>query len=122
MPASIFQYALNGDRSLKEFWTTPAADLPAYCRFTIALKARPNEPLHSIITNANGCGRWVYDETDGTYSQRRGTCQYAIPGTSQGIRKALRAELREQLAHKRDFSIDGLTEDEQQVLDVLEGE
>lgn len=121
MASSIFTYTLNGDRPIKEFWTTPAADLPAYCRFTIALKARPNAALHSFITNANGCGRWILD-ADGTYSQRRGTCQYSIPGTSQGLRKALRAELREQLAHKRDFSIDGLTEDEQQVLDVLEGE
>ena len=121
MPASIFHYALNGDRSLKEFWTTPAADLPAYCRFTIALKARPNEPLHSIITNASGCGRWKLD-ADGTYKQTRGTCQYSIPGTSQGIRKALRAELKERLTHTRDFTLEGLTEDEQQVLDVLEGE
>lgn len=121
MPASIFQYAVN-DKPLNSFWDTPAADLPAFCRFTIALKARPSEPLHSIITNANGCGRFVYDERTGAYRQTRGTCQYAIPGTSQGVRKALRAELKEQLAHKRDFTVEGLTEDERQILDVLEGE
>ena len=122
MPATIFCYSLNGDHKLKDFFSIPAHELPAYTRFTIALKAYPDRPLHTIITNGCGCGRFVYDEKTGAYRQTRGTMQYRIPQSEQGIRKALRAELREQLAHKRDWTVDGLTEEQAQILAVLEGE
>lgn len=121
MPSTIFCYALNGKHKLKEFYSMPAQDLPAYCRFTIALKAYPDRPLHTIITNGCGCGRWLYDEKTGTYKQTRGTMQYRIPQSEQGIRKALRAELKEKLTNKRDFNIAGLTDEQAQILAVLEG-
>ena len=121
MPSTIFCYALNGDHKIKDFFSIPSHDLPAYVRFTIALKAYPARPLHTIITNACGCGRFVYDELRGTYRQTRGTMQYRIPQSEQGIRKALRAELREALAHKRDFTVEGLTDEQAQILAVLEG-
>ena len=121
MPSTIFCYALNGDHKIKDFFSIPSHDLPAYVRFTIALKAYPARPLHTIITNACGCGRWLYDEKTGTYKQTRGTMQYRIPQSEQGIRKALRAEYRDLLREKRDFTVEGLTDEQAQILDVLEG-
>ena len=120
MSTGLFVFTWNGTR-LDDFFSTASQEAPHYARFSIALRGDKAKPLHTIITNACGCGRFIYDENTGTYRQTRGTCQYQIPGTSHGIRKALKAELKEALTHKRDFTIDGLTETEAQILDVLEG-
>lgn len=120
MPSTIFCYSANGGK-LKEYIENNENG-SGYDRFTIALKACPDKPLHTIITNGYGCGRFVYDEARGTYRQMLGTMQYCIPQSEQGIRRALRGELREALEHKRDCTVDGLNDEECQILAVLEGE
>lgn len=120
MSTGLFTFTANGGK-LDEFFAKPVDERPAYSRFTISLRKAPETPLYTIITNAYGEGRFVYDERTGTYRQTRGTMQYSIPGTAHGIRKALKAELRALLESKRDNTVDGLTEEEQQLLDVLEG-
>ena len=121
MSTGLFTFAANNGK-ITDFYATAIENRPAYCRFTISLRKAPQTPLYTIITNAYGEGRFVYDEQAGTYRQTRGTMQYSIPGTAHGVRKALKSELKDLLRHKRDNTIDGLNDEEAQILNVLEGE
>lgn len=113
MSRSIFTYS----PMCADFFRTPSAELPYYCVFAIYHISDPDTPLHEIITNASGCGRWVYDGAE--YGQVRGTAQYSIPRTTQGIRRALRRELREILSERAERG--EATDEERQILDVLGG-
>lgn len=89
-------------QSLKDFFELDANDLPYYVRFQIIWR-ETGEILAEIITNRSGAGRWVFDESTGMYQQIRGTCQYSIPRTVHGIRKALKRELADELLNAADF-------------------
>ena len=88
-------------------------------RFSIALKSAPDKPLYTIITNGDGCGRFLYDERACAYRQTRGTCQYSLPGTVQGLRQQLKSELKAELTRRAYETLDGITEEEQQILEAL---
>lgn len=62
-------------------------DRSCYCSFKIFWK-ETGEQLAEIITNRSLEGRWI--GTENGFKQVAGTCQYRLPGTLQGIRKALR--------------------------------
>lgn len=114
MMKTYFTYS----KSIGEFCNAvDSTDLPHYMRFQI-LDKETGEILDEIITNASGCGRWVYDESTGQYAQRRGTCQYAIPRTPAGIRKALRADLKASLTEKMELGYT-LTAREAEIFDFL---
>lgn len=88
-----------------------------YIRFQL-LDRKTGETLTEIITNASGYGAWCYDERTGTYRQTRGTCQFSVPGTRQGLQKALRKQLAEELAFKLECCHD-LSDAEQRAVEEL---
>lgn len=113
MARSIFCYS----ESVTSFFYTQAAERPHFCRFAIFHVMHRDKPLHEIITNANGVGRWVYDDKTGNFIQVRGTAQYSIPRTTQGLRRALKRELYEVLCEKAQrFEA---TDEELQIMAVL---
>lgn len=59
-----------------------------YCSFKMFWKPT-GELLSEIITSKDFNGRWVEDR--GGYKQVAGTCQYRIPKSAMGVRKALKA-------------------------------
>ena len=69
-------------------------DRSCYCSFKIFWK-ETGEQLAEIITNRSLEGRWI--DTENGLKQVAGTCQYHLPGTLQGIRKALRALAAERI-------------------------
>lgn len=115
MSASVFCY----NKLVSDFFKLPAEELPHYCHFQIILKQDPSKVLFEVITNNQGCGRWEYDETAGQYRQVSGTCQYAIPRTVQGLRKALKNGLRDLLKEKSELGL--ATDEDEQILEVLVG-
>ena len=115
MSASLFCYSYNG-KHLKEYFSDECHS--GYNEFTIALRKKPDNPLFTIITNGYGEGRFVYDSITCTYHQTLGTCQYSIPNSEQGIRKALRKELLDMLTERSKY--EGITDEEEQILELLQ--
>lgn len=116
MAASQFIYSYNGD-PLARWFDTPREDRACYSRFQIALRRDPATVLFEIITNKDGEGLFTYDELARSYRQKLGPCQFSIPRTTQGIRLALRVGLASYLKTKEE--LEGLTDDESQILEML---
>ncbi len=119
MATGIFVYTFNGNQKIEDFLKGKPEDLPYYCRFAIAHKSEPEKPLYEIITDRRGQGRWQYNETTGQYTQTSGHMQYSLPGSSQGIRKALRKGLQALLVDKHNNG-EPLEGDEMQLLWALD--
>lgn len=81
--ASSFYY--TGLDSLK----LDKSERGTYCTFAI-FHRESGVKLAEIITNASLCGSWHWTKR-GDLVQDAGTCQYSLPKSVAGIRKALRA-------------------------------
>lgn len=116
MSASQFIYFYNGE-PLARWFDAPHDERAYYSHFQIALRRDPATVLFEIITNKDGEGLFTYDEQARSYRQKLGPCQFSIPRTTQGIRLALRVGLASYLKTKEE--LEGLTDDEAQVLEML---
>ena len=69
----------------------PKDERPHYCHIV----AESDTARLDFYVNRNLEGLWVRDERTGDYKQIRGTMQYRLPSSADGIRKKLRKELEQ---------------------------
>lgn len=74
-----------------------------YCTFSM-FHRNTGVKIAEIITNASLCGSWHWTPR-GEFVQDAGTCQYSLPSTSAGIRKALRAKALDRAALAVDVGV-----------------
>lgn len=67
----------------------PREDRPHYCHIV----ARSEGASLDFYVSKDLDGRWVHDESTGTYSQILGALQYRLPSSPSAIRRKLRKEL-----------------------------
>ena len=68
----------------------PREERPHYCH----IAATSEGANLDFYVSKDLDGRWVYDESAGTYGQILGTLQYRLPSSPSAIRRKLRKELK----------------------------
>lgn len=71
-------------------------DRGTYCTFSM-FHRESGVKIAEIITNASLCGSWHWTPR-GELVQDAGTCQYSLPSTAAGIRKALKVKALDRAA------------------------
>lgn len=97
MPKQRFTF--TGLEQLKQ----DKSEIGTYAIFRIFWR-ETGEKLAEIITNSSLCGSWHYQEKTGLYVQDEGTCQYHLPNSEMGVRKALMARAARNLALRLDLT------------------
>lgn len=92
---AVFQYSKN----VADFCKPGFKAEGKYIEFTMTSPALGE--IASIITDATGCGRFVYEERK--YRVVKSPCEFSIPRTSAGIRFALMCDARDRLLEDSRF-------------------
>lgn len=106
---AIFQYS----KSVSAFCKPGFKAEGKYIEFTMVAPALGE--IASIITDATGCGRFVYENRK--YRVVKSPCEFSIPRTSAGVRFALMCDARDRLVEDQQFR--DLSSVEMELLELL---